>query len=110
MAVVANKFISQAQKLLAKHHPANMVLLRGFSRHPQLPTLNEIYKLNSAAIASYPMYRGLAKLVGMKVLPAGPKISDEFKTLRDNFSSYDYFYLHVKDADSAGEDVTLLVR
>jgi 2,3-bisphosphoglycerate-independent phosphoglycerate mutase len=104
MADFANQFIAQARATLAEHHPANMVLLRGFSTQPHFPTMAEIYKLNTAAIASYPMYRGLAKLVGMKVLPTGPNIEDEFETVKQNYAGYDFFFLHVKGADSAGED------
>ncbi len=104
LASVANEFIAQAKAALAEHYPANMVLLRGFSRHPQLPTMGEIYKLKPAAIASYPMYRGLAKLVGMEVLPTGAAIEDEFMTLKQNYADYDFFFLHIKPTDTAGED------
>ncbi len=104
MAGIANKFVAQAKAILAEHHPANMLLLRGFSQRPHLPTMNEIYKLKPAAIASYPMYQGLARLVGMDVLETGTSIEDEFTTLRENYSNYDFFFLHIKGADSAGED------
>jgi len=104
MAAIANKFIAQAKIVLAKHHPANMVLLRGFSRRPHLPTMSEVYKLKPAAIAGYPMYRGLAKLVGMQVLETGASIMEEFATLRQNYADYDFFFLHIKGTDSAGED------
>ena len=70
-AEAANAFAGQARKKLAGHHPANMLLLRGFSTRPDLPGLQEIYKLNPAAIAVYPMYRGLANLAGMKILETG---------------------------------------
>jgi len=104
MASVANRFAAQAKIALAEQHPANMVLLRGFSKRPQFPTMVEIYKLKPAAIASYPMYRGIARLVGMEVLEAGITIEDEFTALRQNYTNYDFFFLHIKGTDSAGED------
>ncbi len=104
LASVANGFISHAKLTLAEHYPANMVLLRGFSQCPHLPSMKEIYKLTPAAIASYPMYRGLAKLVGMEVLDTGTSIEEEFMTLKQNYAKYDFFFLHVKPADNAGED------
>ncbi len=104
MADVANKFAIQAKELLAEHHPANMVLLRGFARKPHFPTMQEIYKLNPLAIAVYPMYRGLARLVGMEVAPTGTTLEDEFKTLQQNYNKYDFFFVHVKWTDTAGED------
>jgi 2,3-bisphosphoglycerate-independent phosphoglycerate mutase len=102
--IIVNKFIAQAKNTLSAKYPANMVLLRGFSRHPHFPTMNEIYKLKAAAIASYPMYRGLAKLVGMDVLPTGATIAEEFVTLKQHYTDYDFFFLHIKGGDSAGED------
>jgi 2,3-bisphosphoglycerate-independent phosphoglycerate mutase len=104
MAIVANQFISQVEKILAEHYPANMILLRGFSQRPQFPTMNQVYKLKPAAIASYPMYRGLARVVGMEILKTGATIKDEFEALKQNFNSYDFFFLHIKGTDSAGED------
>jgi len=103
-ASIANQFIAQAKATLGGHHPANMVLLRGFSQRPQFPKMGEIYKLKPAAIAGYPMYRGLAKLVGMEVLETGTSIEDEFVTLKRNYANYDFFFLHIKATDSAGED------
>jgi len=99
-----NEFIKQATEVLKAHHPANTVLLRGFAKYPGLPTMKELFKLTPAAIATYPMYKGLAKLVGMDILETGESLSDEFKTLQDNFSRYDFFYLHIKKTDSYGED------
>jgi len=104
MAGIANQFIAQAKTTLAKCYPANMILLRGFSKLPQFPTMGEVYKLKPAAIASYPMYRGLAKLVGMEILETGTTIEDEFATLKRNYTNYDFFFLHIKETDSAGED------
>jgi 2,3-bisphosphoglycerate-independent phosphoglycerate mutase len=81
-----------------------MVLLRGFAQYPSFPKMSEVFKLKPAAIASYPMYRGLAKVVGMKILATGATIEEEFDTLAENFAGYDFFFLHIKQTDSAGED------
>jgi 2,3-bisphosphoglycerate-independent phosphoglycerate mutase len=104
MADIASKFAAKAGEILAKHHPANMILLRGFAKKPHFPTMQEIYKLNPLAIAVYPMYRGLARLVGMTVARTGTTLEDEFKTLKDNYEKYNFFFLHVKWTDTAGED------
>jgi 2,3-bisphosphoglycerate-independent phosphoglycerate mutase len=66
--------------------------------------MQEVYKLNPVAIAVYPMYRGLARLVGMKVAKTGTKLEDEINTLRENFKKYDFFFMHIKQTDTAGED------
>ncbi|MEW6105089.1 MAG: 2,3-bisphosphoglycerate-independent phosphoglycerate mutase [Bacillota bacterium] len=103
-AAVINQWLDRARAVLRDQHPANMVLLRGFAKHPDIPTMSEAFKLTPAAIATYPMYRGVARLVGMEVLETGATIEDEVRTLRENFGRFDFFYLHVKDTDSAGED------
>jgi len=103
-AKLANAFAAKAKTALADSHPANMVLLRGFSQHPNLPTMSDIFKLNPAAIAAYPMYRGLAKLVGMKILNTGATIEEEFDTLVRHYAEHDFFFIHVKKTDSTGED------
>ncbi len=103
-AEIANEFVSQAGSLLQGKSPANMVLLRGFSRRPHIPSLSDIYKLKSAAIATYPMYRGLARLVGMQVLPGGESITDQLNILHRHYAKYNFFFVHFKNTDSRGED------
>ncbi len=103
-ADIVNKFIAKAKGLLSAHHPANMILLRGFAKKPELPSMKEIYKINPLAIAAYPMYRGLARLVGMDVADTGAGIEEKIKTLKENYRKYDFFFLHVKLTDTAGED------
>ena len=103
-AEIANEFVSQARSLLQGETPANMVLLRGFSRRPDIPSIPEIYKLKPAVIAIYPMYRGLAKLVGMQVLPGGESITEQLNSLRRYYADYDFFFVHFKSTDARGED------
>ena len=103
-AALANQWLDQAKKKLAGNAPANMLLLRGFSKDPSLPKVTEIYGLRAAAISAYPMYRGVAKLVGMDVLQAGNTLEDEITTLASVWQDYDFFYIHVKYTDSRGED------
>ncbi len=103
-AELVNEFVSQASKLLSEEERANMVLLRGFAQMPNLPPMNDAYQLNTAGIAAYPMYRGLAEVAGMKVIPTGRTFGDEVETLRQNFDNHDFFFIHYKPADAAGED------
>jgi 2,3-bisphosphoglycerate-independent phosphoglycerate mutase len=104
-AQVASRFIERAAELLSSEERANFVLLRGFSKLPKLPSMQELFKLNPAAIAVYPMYRGLAKLVGMKLIDVGGEtIADEIEALRMHYNEFDYFFLHIKQTDSRGED------
>jgi len=104
-ARIANQFIERARKLLADKHPANMIMLRGFAKYPVLPTYQEIFGLRAAAIALNGMYRGVAKLAGMQVVKVdGDTLADEFTALELNWKDFDFFYLHVKKTDTAGED------
>ena len=103
-AELANTFIRQADEILAGQHPANTVLLRGFGMHPALPNFDEIYKLRAAAIAGYPMYKGLARLAGMEVLVEGEDIAGQFEALKENWAPHDFFFVHIKATDAAGED------
>lgn len=103
-AARVNDFIAQGLRLLADAAPANMILLRGFDQLPALPRFPEVFGLRAAAIAAYPMYRGLAKLVGMDVLKTGATYADEIATMREHWGAYDFFFVHYKDTDKAGED------
>ncbi len=103
-ANLINKLTQEINKVLKKESPANTILLRGISKIPHLPSFQEKYFLRSACIATYPMYRGLAKLVGMEIISTGETIKDEIETLKENFQNYDFFYLHIKKSDSYGED------
>lgn len=103
-ADLVNRFTAAAQKLLANAAPANGLLLRGFSHVPQLPSLRESWGIATASCAAYPMYRGLAKLAGMQPIPAGADLGEQIASLREHWESHDFFFLHYKGTDTAGED------
>ncbi len=108
-AELINRWLEEARQVLsadaeANDHKANSCNLRGLSTEPGLPKMSDVYKLRCAAIATYPMYRGVASLAGMDVLPTGDAIEEELETLRENWNDYDYFFFHVKKIDSRGED------
>jgi 2,3-bisphosphoglycerate-independent phosphoglycerate mutase len=103
-AEVVKEFLVRLNQILVEEPMANTALLRGFSSLPDIPSMQEIFSLKPAAIATYPMYRGLARLVGMDVLDCAGTLEGEIECLRKNYDSHDFFYLHVKKTDSAGED------
>jgi len=95
-AAIAHEFIQQARQILKSERPANMIMLRGFARRPSIPSMKDVYGLNPAAIAIYPMYRGLARLVGMKVLPSGNNLEEQISVLEKSWDSFNFFFLHYK--------------
>lgn len=103
-AEMVNQYFKKANEILKPFHPANTILLRGFSKIPDIPAMSERFKLRPAAIATYPMYRGLARLVCMEVLETGESPQEEVEALKKYFAHYDFFYLHFKKPDMAGED------
>lgn len=103
-AEVANHWIAVATKLLAGEPKANGLTLRGFAARPQLPSYREVYGLRAAAIAVYPMYKGLARLVGMDVVGQPQTLGEQIELLKHYWQDYDFFFLHYKYTDSTGED------
>lgn len=108
-AELVNRWLEKAREVLAADaeengHPANSCNLRGLAKKPGLPRMPDIYRMRCGCIATYPMYKGVAKLVGMDVLSAGATIEDEVQALEDNWQDYDFFFFHVKKIDSRGED------
>jgi len=103
-AEIVNLYLRKATEALRSFHPANTILLRGFSKIPHIPTMSEKFKLRPAAIATYPMYRGLARLVGMEILETGETLQEEMETLKRYFDRHDFFYVHFKKPDMTGED------
>lgn len=103
-ARIAAEFLRQAKQVLKDEHPANFLMMRGFAKFPQIATMEEVYGLRSVAIAVYPMYRGLARLVGMTVVEPGKTIADQMDVLKANWDKFDFFFIHYKYTDSTGED------
>jgi len=104
-AAIVNEFLKKSKEILSEHAPSNAILLRGFAKMVNIPSFHDVYKLTPAAIATYPMYKGLAQLAGMELLDVkGTNISDEFETLKNNWDKHDYFFVHIKKTDSYGED------
>jgi 2,3-bisphosphoglycerate-independent phosphoglycerate mutase len=103
-ADIVSTFIDRATSILKDEPVANGILLRGLAKCPMIPSMSDVFGLKPGAIAAYPMYKGLAKLVGMEVLKTGETLGEEIETLKGNFGKYDFFYVHVKKTDSSGED------
>jgi 2,3-bisphosphoglycerate-independent phosphoglycerate mutase len=103
-AAIVNRFLDDLTEVLKTEPKANTALLRGFSKFPSIPTMQELFNLRPAAVANYPMYKGLAKLLGMTVLDVGGDPSDLFDALERSYKDHDFFYVHYKKTDSAGED------
>jgi 2,3-bisphosphoglycerate-independent phosphoglycerate mutase len=99
-----NKFLEQSSDILSDEPKANAVLLRGFAKHREYRSLKERFKLESLAIATYPMYKGIARLLGMKVLEDLVSLNDQVDALKRHYQNYDFFFFHVKQTDSKGED------
>ena len=103
-AQVAKEFLVQAKTILASHPKANFHTMRGFANKPTLPSYKDVYGLKAAAIAVYPMYKGLARLVGMDIVGSAQTLSEQMDTLEQVWAKYDFFFIHFKYTDSTGED------
>jgi 2,3-bisphosphoglycerate-independent phosphoglycerate mutase len=103
MAALIADFYKAALPVIAKEHPANGFLMRGIAHQPHIPLFEERYKLKPACLAVYPMYKGLAQLVGMKKIEV-QTIQDQFETYLKEYNNYDFFFIHYKYTDKYGED------
>jgi|YelNatPaOPRAMG01_1025707.scaffolds.fasta_scaffold05915_7 2,3-bisphosphoglycerate-independent phosphoglycerate mutase len=104
LAKLVADFYKAALPLLKDERPANGFLLRGIAHQPQLPLFEERYKLKAAALATYPMYKGLARLIGMTVLEGFNTLTEQFQRYVAEYDNYDFFFIHYKATDKAGED------
>lgn len=97
-------FVESVPAALEGRDRANMVLLRGFAQLPDWPRFPEVFGWRSVAIAAYPMYRGVARLVGMDAVEVADDPGALVPALRAARDDHDFFFLHVKGTDKAGED------
>jgi len=97
-------FYAVALPLLKNEVPANGFLMRGVAHQPEIPTFEQRYGLKAAALAVYPMYKGLSQLVGMTKIEGPETIEQQFERYVSEYENYDYFFIHYKYTDKAGED------
>jgi 2,3-bisphosphoglycerate-independent phosphoglycerate mutase len=103
-AGIVSRFLTEAHGILAGEKPANSILVRGFDRYRAPPSMTELYRLKPLALAMYPAYQGLARLVGMKVHPTPISYEQQLQALRLEWPHHDYFFFHTKETDERGED------
>ena len=103
-AEVAKEFVAQARKILASQKPANGILLRGFAELPHIPSMKDLFALDPVAVAVYPDYKGVARLVGMEAIEDLADLDAQAKALAAAWPKHDFFFVHHKYTDSRGED------
>jgi 2,3-bisphosphoglycerate-independent phosphoglycerate mutase len=103
-AGAVHRLVTLLEGALRDEPQANRLLLRGFSKLPDLPSMESLYRLRSGAFAGYPLYRGVASACGMAVIPCPKRIGGILEVVAEHWQEYDYFFLHVKQTDQAGED------
>ncbi|HXU24289.1 MAG TPA: 2,3-bisphosphoglycerate-independent phosphoglycerate mutase [Tepidiformaceae bacterium] len=103
-AELVNDFVRQAHAILADQPAANGLTLRGFAKYPSIPAFPETWGVRAAALAVYPMYRGLAKIAGMTPLACPAGMPEQLRVIRERWDDFDYFFVHYKKTDAAGED------
>jgi 2,3-bisphosphoglycerate-independent phosphoglycerate mutase len=101
---LVKKLITQTRKILADEPKANFILARGFALHTELPSMADRYGLTPAAIANYPMYRGVASLVGMTLLEPADDLVGNIGVAKAHWKDYDFYFIHFKYTDKTGED------
>jgi 2,3-bisphosphoglycerate-independent phosphoglycerate mutase len=109
-AALVRRAVARMDAAIADEPKANRVLLRGFSQLPHLPSMADLYRMRLGAFAGYPLYRGVAQACGMDVVPCGKRIADILDVVAARWDDFDFFFLHVKQTDQAGEDGDLAAK
>jgi 2,3-bisphosphoglycerate-independent phosphoglycerate mutase len=110
MAGLIVDFYKAALPIVAKEKPANGFLMRGIAHKPHIPLFEDRYKLKPACLAVYPMYKGLAQLVGMKKIEGPTTIAEQFERYLNEYANFDFFFIHYKYTDKAGEDGNFMAK
>lgn len=109
-AELVRRLVTHLESTIAAEPRANRLLLRGFSSRPILDSLEDLHKIRCGAFAGYPLYRGVAGACGMQVVPCAKHFADVLPTLAEHWESFDFFFIHVKQTDQAGEDGDLAAK
>jgi len=104
MAKLIAQFYKAALPVIAREKPANGFLMRGIAHQPHIPLFEDRYLLKPACLAVYPMYKGLAQLVGMKKIEGPQTIQEQFERYLAEYDNFDFFFIHFKYTDKYGED------
>lgn len=104
VAKAAARWLEEARSRLEGRPEADMVLLRGFSTLPDWPSFPDVFGMSALALAAYPMYRGVARLVGMEARPVSDGLDSLVEALPGALAEHAFVFLHVKGTDRAGED------
>jgi len=103
-AAAVRELSDKIVKALGQEEKANAMLLRGYALYRSFPGMPELFGLNPLAVATYPMYKGVARLLGMTVAADTATIEEEIQALSSNYSNFNFFFIHIKATDSCGED------
>ncbi len=110
MAGLIAEFYKAALPVIGNEKPANGFLMRGIAHQPHIPLFEERYLLKPAALAVYPMYKGLAQLVGMKKIEGPQTIEEQFERYLAEYANFDFFFIHFKYTDKYGEDGNFMAK
>jgi len=102
-AAIVPDILDQAREILAGE-VANGFLARGFATHERYPSFDERFGLSAVAVAKYPMYRGVARLAGMRIAGVPTDVGETAQLAAESIEDHDFAFVHFKHPDSRGHD------
>jgi 2,3-bisphosphoglycerate-independent phosphoglycerate mutase len=103
-ARVVRDFLGQARDVLRSEPRISGFLARGFARYDGFPSIGERFGLDGITVAKYPMYRGVARLVGMTVAGTPGTDLEAVELMEREFGKTALSFIHFKAPDARGED------